>query len=127
MARLTINVTVPAGGWADDDKVLLYVGDENAADLAASTPAGGRLVKTLPVGQATAAGTVIAIRHTHNTTDKCATLPYGVKLKDAAGNVNTLTEDVAQLADPPAGVGRPGVTSGKSGQAVFTWLASTDL
>lgn len=125
MAKLTVNVTVPSG-WADTDKVLLYVGTENAADLAASTPAGGRLVQTLNVGEAVE-DDVLTLEHTHVSTDKCATLPLGVKVQDAAGNINAVTETTVQLADPPAGVGRPDVSSSKAGAATLTWLASADL
>ena len=110
MARLTITVTVPGGGWADDDKVQLFVGSENAADLAASTPTGGTQVDERRVGQAEA-GDTIELTHTHHSDDKCATLPVGVKLEDAAGNVSAVTETTVQLADPPEGVGQPDISS----------------
>jgi hypothetical protein len=125
MARLSITVTA-AADWQPTDQVLLYIGTEDAADLANSTPAGGTNVQALTVGEVDEDDT-ITLEHTYIATDKCATLPVGVKLKDAAGNISAVTETTYQLADYPAGVGRPGVSSAASGQATLTWVASADL
>lgn len=40
MPRITLS-TLPDFDWVASDELLLMVGDENAADLASSTPAGG--------------------------------------------------------------------------------------
>ena len=43
MARLTARIPIEPN-WVERDKLLLKVGSENAANLAASTPAGGTTV-----------------------------------------------------------------------------------
>ena len=126
MAIITIQVTVPGGGWADTDTIELLVGSEDAADPAASTPTGGRVVDRRKVGQAQPAD-VILLTHTHAASDKCATLPVGVTLTDAAGNTSAITETTVQLADPPQGVARPDISSDGSGEITLTWLASPDV
>ena len=166
-----ITATIPRDlDWLPDDTLELYVGTENAADLASSTPAGGTLVaeispwpggvgkgglgapglalgefilgnnpgdgrmlgepgSVLGYGQLSIAMPAPAvIEYEYHATDKCATLPVGVSIVDAAGNRTTGPEDVVQLEDPPIGARSPAVAAtANPGEVRLSWTASPDV
>lgn len=119
---IRVTVTIDPD-WRGDDRLVLFFGSENAADLSSSTPSGGTRV----LDQAVVDGGTLEYRYT--PTDKCATLPVGVAVQDAAGNLSALDETVVQLSDTPAGptnlrVSQP--TPGSS-EALLEWDASPDV
>lgn len=142
MADLTIRVPVRSN-WIESDHVQLFIGTENAADLAASTPAGGTKVNDqsarpgnvqggfgqgqFGAGPFGGAHTVV-IKHTYRSTDKCASLPIGVKVVDQAGNVSAVYETVKMLADPPRGArGLAIAATANTNEAKLSWTASPDI
>ncbi|MEM9415005.1 MAG: hypothetical protein AAGA29_05935 [Planctomycetota bacterium] len=125
MGLIRVSVTVEAA-WTDQTELRLMVGTESAANLAASVPAGGTVAAVAEVGD-TASGDVVVLEHEHRAADKCGTLPVGVVAVDAAGNVSAVTETTVQMADLPAAVGRPDVSSAASGEITLTWTASPDV
>lgn len=126
MAKIRITVIVHAS-WVSTDKLRVYRGSENAASLAASTPTGGNLVETRAVGTA-APGSDLTFDFGYSPTDKCATLPVGVILEDAAGNQQTVLQTTVALRDPPRAPGRPSVAAtANPGEATLAWAASPDL
>lgn len=131
------------------DTLRLYIGTENATNLAASTPAGGTLVlaqAALVNGQAEtynwglgawgAPGSswgsgftpASEITYQYKPIDKSCTLPVGVKIADAAGNESSVIETVIQIADIPQGVRNLAVQATlNSNEALLTWTASPDV
>lgn len=124
----SIKLTIPVhASWGSTDQLLVYKGTENAANLAASTPTGGSQAASREVGSA-APGSDIEITIGHSPTDRCAVLPVGVIVKDAAGNTQAVLDTTIALMDPPRGPGRPDVAATASaGEATLTWTASPDL
>jgi len=119
-----INITVsPDPQWSPGDELLLCIGSEGAADLASSTPAGGREFNRQKVIDG------LTISATYQPTDKCALLPVGVKVRDAAGNVSAVAETIVQLQDVPEGPSNLRVSQDTpgSGIAQLAWDASPDL
>jgi len=61
-------------------------------------------------------------------TDKTATLPVGVVVADAAGNVSGAVEAVVTLDDAPRGVTDMAIAAGSAdNQADLTWTLSNDV
>ncbi len=70
----------------------------------------------------------IVIEHDYDPTDKCATLPVGVRTRDQAGNVSAAVEQVVQIEDPPIGARNLAVvTTGSKNEARLTWTESPDV
>ena len=68
------------------------------------------------------------IEFDYSSSDKCATLPVGVKVRDACGNVSDVFETVVQLHDPPRGARNLQVAATASPlQARLTWDKSPDV
>ena len=68
------------------------------------------------------------ITYEYYPTDKCATLPLGVSIVDAAGNRTTGPEDTVQLADPPIGARSPAVAAtANPGEVRLSWTESPDV
>lgn len=129
MARLKFTASV-GGGWQDSDELVVLVGTENAASLAASDPVGGSIVRTVTVANAklTADPQQVRIEYDYAPTDKCATLPVGLAIRDPAGNTSAVSEDLIQLRDPPLGVGRPtAAATVNPNEALLTWDLSPDV
>ncbi len=129
MARLKLTGTLDPA-WLDTDALVVLVGTENAASLAASTPPGGTVVKTLSVAEARegAAPTTYRIEYDYAPTDKCATLPVGIAAQDASGNRSAAVEDLIQVRDPPLGVDRPTASAtANPNEATIAWALSTDV
>jgi len=133
MAELRITIDRDLD-WLTTDQVELWIGSEDAPDLASSTPAGGVLRRSVPAwpNASTKAAAVAAsepgsvtIVYTHRANHKCAVLPIGIKVRDAAGNASDVTETTAQLADPPRGVrGLTVGSTGSTGEAQLAWQAA---
>ncbi len=145
MARITVRVPVRST-WSITDRLRLYLGTENAASLAASTPAGGTLAAEVPArgdgaavygwgegewgeggwgGSAFPRAVLVA---DYLSTDKCAQLPLGVRVIDAAGNESDVYEGAAQLADPPIGARDLTVEPTDDPlEALLSWTASPDV
>lgn len=120
IARVTV-----LADWQPSDAIQVYIGQENAADLAASDSV--KRVARMKVGNA-AEGSVVEIAFEYAATDICATLPIGVSVIDEAGNESDKLEALLQLADPPDPPGRPNVSAtANPGEATLAWLASADL
>ncbi len=130
MARIRLSVP-KIGSWQDDDRLVVLVGTENAADLASSTPPGGTVAGRYRIGDhLDAEGDDVVVELTLTPTDKCATLPIGVAVEDPAGNRSITWEYQGrlQLQDPPAGVGRPAASAtANPNEALLTWDVSPDI
>jgi len=134
MATLTVTATIPAA-HTPDTVYRLLVGTENAASLAASTPAGGTRLIDLTLGElADGSGTsAIVLEATYTPDGRCATLPVGVAAIDAAGNVSSVVETTVNLADPPRGVNDLAISATDPGSpaidgaADLTWSVSPDV
>lgn len=130
MAKLKLTGTIK-GAWADSDVLVLLIGTENAASLAASTPSGGSVAKRVTVKDARvggSAGTTYRIDYEYEPDDKCATLPLGLAIEDPNGNRSSVDEDVVQIEDRPLGVGRPTATgTGNPNEATIAWTLSEDV
>ena len=129
MARFRITASVKEA-WLDSDKLVVLVGSENAASLAASTPTGGTFVKTSTVAAAKLPSdpTTVRLEYDYTPTDKCASLPVGLASCDPQGNTSTPDESILQLRDPPRGVPRPTAAATESAnEAQLTWTLSPDI
>lgn len=162
----TLRITIPPdSSWSDSDRVQLFIGTENAADLASSAPAGGAMVLQQPVwpggyepgglgvdplGVAPLGDTLqglglgesplgatplgaasdpeIEIEYVHHAVLVCATLPFGVKVIDTAGNATVAVEGVAVIADYPDGVrnlqAAAAAAPGNENKCLLTWTES---
>ena len=131
MARLQLTGTIQ-GTWLDSDVLAVFLGTEDAADLASSTPTGGTLVRTLTVADARDASAPtrykIELDYAPTIGGKCATLPIGLACRDARGNASATDEGVVQLRDPPLGVARPTAAATENpNEATIEWALSPDV
>ncbi len=124
MSRRTVLVPVLAT-WQPTDTLNLYIGDEDAADLASS--ASTSKVASIKVGNAST-GDRIPISFSYSPNNICAQLPIGVSSIDAAGNESDEFEALMDLKEPPLPPGRPDVAAtANPGEATLTWLASASF
>jgi len=147
MARIIARVPrkIP---WLPSDTLQLWIGSENVASLAASTPAGGTLAtEVLAWGQGDAQDGYgwgqgewgygewgnhnaprAELEAEYTSADKCATLPVGVKVVDACGNVSVVFETTIQIHDPPQGARDVQVVANENTlEALVTWDESQDV
>lgn len=151
--------------WSLSDRVELWLGSENAASLAASTPSGGRMVLEVPAwGDAGVKGGFgadpfggvpfgfsqggygfglgefgfgafgtsdvprVRLEYHYPPSDKCATLPVGVKVRDLAGNRSNVIETIATFHAPPRPARRLTVHRTLNIlEALLRWEASPDV
>jgi hypothetical protein len=129
MARLLLKATVQAG-WLDANELVVLIGTENAASLAASNPPGGDEVKSVTVANARLSTDTqqVRIEHAYFPDDKCATLPVGLAIRRPGGTQSTVEEDLVPLRKPPLGVARPtAVATVNPNEATIAWALSADV
>lgn len=121
--RLTVDVDPQ---WTSATKLRVYVGDENALDLASSS-GGGTLVKEVPAFS-DPADTQTPIEVSLAPADPCAIVPYGVSAVDDAGNESQVFETFDRLNDVPLGVDTPPPeATANPNEARLDWAASPDV
>lgn len=129
MALITANILIEAS-WEATDVLELVVGDEGAADLASSL-GGGRVIArraVWPDGVQVDGVTHAQLQAHYPPTDKCATLPVGVRVRDAEGNVSDVEETLVQLADRPRGVRNVTIAATDNPlEVALTWTESPDV
>lgn len=70
----------------------------------------------------------LIIEHTYRPTDKCASIPVGVQIRDKPGNVQSGPETTATLADPPKGArGLATAATASPREVQLTWTESSDV
>jgi len=124
MAKLKITFAIKTQ-WTAEDRLRILRGSENAMDLASSTPAGGRVIHevAVPVEQDS-----FSYQFEYQPDNKCAWLPLGAAVVDAAGNQSMIAESLAPMHDPPRGARDLVITpTGTPGEATLTWTQSPDL
>ncbi len=145
-----LQIKIPRNpSWPVDTQLELRLGTEDASSLAASTPAGGVVVLTIPawgpggvlkqeeiglgggeLGEGGLGGPEYpraVLRYTYLPSKASCRLPIGISAVDEAGNRSGVLEAVLEINDPPQGARRLVAAPGASpGQVGLTWQRSKD-